>query len=319
MQIAQMDLCPWTLVIVATVRLYNIYLYPLRGYPGPAFWAASRLPWYWYQFHGTLNQRLLHLYRQYSQTIRVIPNELSFTTAAAWKAIYGSRFDEISKDPIFSLLIPTGAPNTFVSSLPAISKELILFQMLKYYNFTWLYRFFMPRPVSGACARNISRVVDTVTRRIERRINRKDFLNYILAAMQGDKGMTRDEINVNAFSFSIARSEATATALAVFVFYICIHPRIYRILVAEIRSRFEDKGQIGMSTVNYLSYFNAVFTEVFRMHLPVAITLPRVVPCAGVFIDGRFFPPGTSVGVNHFSTYRDPCNFFRPDNFVPER
>ncbi|KAI9036625.1 cytochrome P450 [Aspergillus affinis] len=383
--------------------LYNLYLHPLRGYPGPAIWAASRLPWCWYQFNGTLNQRLLSLHRKHGQTVRVAPNELSFTTAAAWKTIYGPRSDEMSKDPVFSLLTPTGVPNiltadrathtrhrrlfshafsekalreqndiieyylnrlmtqfsnladagpinlspwftyfaydvirdlsfgepcsctatgipdAFVSSLPAISKELILLQMLKYYNLTWLRRLFIPRSVSGARARNITQVVDTVTRRIERRTDRKDFLHYILAAMQSDKGMTLDEINVNAFSFSIAGSEATATAVAAFVFYICTHPRVYRILVAEIRSNFADEAQIGMETVNDLTYLNAVLTEVLRIHPPVAITLPRVVPGAGAFIDGHFVPPGTSVGINHLSAYRDSCNFYRPDGFVPGR
>ncbi|KAK1147823.1 hypothetical protein N8T08_000336 [Aspergillus melleus] len=97
-----------------------------------------------------------------------------------------------------------------------------------YYKLTWLRRSIMPRSVSGARARNIARVVDTVTGRIERRTDRKDFLYYILAATRTDKGMTRDEINVNAFSFSIAGSEATAAALAAFVFYICTHARVYR-------------------------------------------------------------------------------------------
>ncbi|KAH8424940.1 uncharacterized protein LDX57_002686 [Aspergillus melleus] len=85
-------------------------------------------------------------------------------------------------------------------------------------DLTWPSRFFMLRSASGVRARNINRVVDTVTRRIELVTDRKDFLHYILAAMESDKGMTRDEINMNAFSFSISGSEDTATALAAFVF-----------------------------------------------------------------------------------------------------
>ncbi|PLB47616.1 benzoate 4-monooxygenase cytochrome P450 [Aspergillus steynii IBT 23096] len=383
--------------------LFNVYLHPLRGYPGPWLWAATRLPWCWYQFHGTLNQKLLALHEQYGQVVRVAPNELSFTTATAWKAIYGPRSDEMPKDPVFSLLTPTGVPNiltadrathtrhrrllshafsekalreqngiiegyvkqlitqlsrrandgplnlsqwftyfaydvirdlsfgepctcletgtpdAFVSSLPSISKELILFQMLKYYRLTWLRRLFMPTSVSGARARNIARVVDTVTRRTERRTDRKDFLHYILAAMETEKSISREEINVNAFSFSIAGSEATATALAALVFYICTHPRVYRVLVAEIRDRFAHNAKVTLATVNELPYLNAVLTEVLRIHPPVAITLPRVVPSTGVFLNGRFIPPGTTVGVNHFSTYRASRNFHRPGDFVPER
>lgn len=215
--------------------------------------------------------------------------------------------------------IETGNPDAFISSIPAISKELILSQMLKYYNLLWLRPLFLPRSVAGARATNVSRVNDTISRRIERHTDRKDFLHYILAAMETDKGMSRAEINVNAFSFSIAGSEASATTLTALVYYICSHQRVYRALLAEIRGVFSREENIRLSTVNQLSYLNAVLSEVLRIHPAVAITLPRVVPGMGAFIDGRFVPPGTTVGVNHFSTYHDPRNFHRPGDFLPER
>jgi hypothetical protein len=85
-----------------------VFLHPLRKYPGPTLWCATRLPWCWYQSQGTLNQKLLELHLKYGQTVRVAPNELSFTSDEAWKTIYGPRTNEMAKDPVFSLHTPSG-------------------------------------------------------------------------------------------------------------------------------------------------------------------------------------------------------------------
>ena len=89
--------------------LYNVFLHPLRHYRGPKLWAATRLPWCWYQYKGTLHSHLLELHIKYGHTVRIAPNELSFTTDTAWKTIYGHRSTEVGKDPVFRLHTPTGA------------------------------------------------------------------------------------------------------------------------------------------------------------------------------------------------------------------
>ncbi|PGH23595.1 hypothetical protein AJ80_02376 [Polytolypa hystricis UAMH7299] len=89
--------------------VYNIFFHPLKNFPGPTSWAATRFPWCWHQYHGRLPHRLLQLHKRYGHVVRVAPDELSFTTATAWKTIYGQRAVEMSKDPVFSLHTPTGA------------------------------------------------------------------------------------------------------------------------------------------------------------------------------------------------------------------
>ncbi|KAL1963922.1 hypothetical protein VTN77DRAFT_7728 [Rasamsonia byssochlamydoides] len=385
--------------------IYNIFFHPLRRFPGPTLWAATRLPWCWYQFHGRLNHQLLKLHIQYGHTVRVAPNELSFTNDTAWKTIYGQRSAEMGKDPVFSLHTPTGVANIltadrethirqrrllshafsekalreqesilqsyvdklleqislrcasgpvdlvawynfatydligdlsfgdnfgcldqgdydpFVRSIKAMSKELTFIQMLKYYDLLSLRQFFLPKAVAGARAENMKRAMETVDRRIQRNTDRKDFLYYILAA-NDDKGMSRGEINVNAFSLSIAGSESTATLLSGATFYILTHQPVYKKLTEEIRSSFACEDEIRLSSITQLEYLDAILTETLRIYPPVAVTLPRVVPGAagdGENIDGRFVPAGTTVGVNHFSCFRHPANFHRPDEFLPER
>lgn len=214
-----------------------------------------------------------------------------------------------------------GDYDSFVGSIPVITKELVFTQMLKYYKLLTLRQLFLPKAVAGARLRNVKRVMMTVDRRIRRDTDRKDFLHYILAA-NDEKAMSRPEINVNAFSLIIAGSESTATLLTGATFYILTHKAVYQELTSEIRNGFSSEGEITLSSISRLEFLDAVIAETLRIYPPVAVTLPRVVPGAnggGEMIDGIFVPEGTTVGVNHFACSRHPDNFSDPEDFAPER
>ena len=59
--------------------------------------------------------------------------------------------------------------------------------------------------------------------------------------------------------------------------------------------------------------------ESLRLYPPVAITMPRRTPAGGETVDGISIPEEMTVGVHHFSCYRHPDNFYRPEYFLPER
>jgi cytochrome P450 len=206
----------------------------------------------------------------------------------------------------------------FVGATKAIAKELTFTQMFIYYGLMGVRRYFMPKHIAGTRAQNMKRAIDTVERRIERNTDRKDFLYYILAA-NDEKGMSRAEIHVNSFSFNIAGSESSATSLSGITFYILTHLHAYQKLVDEIRAAYSSEDEINISSVNNLGYLEAVVLESLRLYPPVPGTLPRVVPAGGETIDGAYVPAGTTVGVNHYSCSRHPKNFYRHDDFLPER
>lgn len=191
-------------------------------------------------------------------------------------------------------------------------------QMLMYYGVAGVRKFFLPKHVVGTRIQNMKRAVETVERRIQRKTDRKDFLYYILAA-NDEKGMSRAEIHVNSFSFNIAGSESSATSLSGITFYILTHPHTYQKLVHEIRSTYTSEAEITLSSVHTLEYLDAILSESLRLYPPVPGTLPRVVPPGGETIDNAFVPAGTTIGVNHLSCSRHPENFFRQDDFLPER
>lgn len=73
------------------LTLYNLFLHPLRHYPGPRLAAATPLPLLLSRLTGS-NVRWTHtLHTRYGPIVRVAPNELSFIEPAAWKDIYGHR------------------------------------------------------------------------------------------------------------------------------------------------------------------------------------------------------------------------------------
>ncbi|KAK3670743.1 hypothetical protein LTR78_009435 [Recurvomyces mirabilis] len=68
--------------------LYNIFLHPLRRYPGPWLWSATRLIWVISLQKGHLHNDILQLHNRYGPVVRIAPDELSYIDAQAWKDIY---------------------------------------------------------------------------------------------------------------------------------------------------------------------------------------------------------------------------------------
>ncbi|TEA21029.1 Cytochrome P450 monooxygenase 1 [Colletotrichum sidae] len=68
---------------------YNLFLHPLRRFPGPALQRASSLPWAIQNAKGTVAFRTQQLHDKYGPIVRIGPHHLSITHADAWKDIYG--------------------------------------------------------------------------------------------------------------------------------------------------------------------------------------------------------------------------------------
>ena len=126
-------------------------------------------------------------------------------------------------------------------------------QMLIYYRLLKLRQLFMPKRMVRGRYQNVRRAMDTVDRRVNRTTDRKDFLHYTIAA-NDEKGMSRAEIDVNAFSLSTAGSESTATLLTEATFYLLTNRHIYATLVKEIRSIFKSEMEITIGSTNDLEF-----------------------------------------------------------------
>lgn len=70
---------------------YNVYLHPLRKYPGPKLYASSIIPITRQRLRGHALIVVTALHRKYGPVVRLAPNELSYIDTQAWKDVYGHR------------------------------------------------------------------------------------------------------------------------------------------------------------------------------------------------------------------------------------
>ncbi|KAL8364717.1 hypothetical protein RB595_003818 [Gaeumannomyces hyphopodioides] len=181
-----------------------------------------------------------------------------------------------------------------------------------------LFVFAIPRRLIKTRKAQFAMGTEQVTKRLAKDVERADFMQYLLRG-EGDKGMTRAELDGAAQVFVAAGSETTATALAVATSFLCESPAALAELTAEVRGAFARESDITLQSTAALPYLGAVIDESLRIGPPGPGAFPRVVPDGGRVVCGRFVPGGCSVGVHHLSVSRSASNFADPDAFRPER
>ena len=131
--------------------IYNLYIHPLRRYPGPKLLAATRIPYLKWMFSGTLVPHFHELHKKYGPVVRTAPGELSYISLDALKTIYGHRQpgEGFRKNPAFfqpatngvhSILTSEGEAHSRVrrTLLPAFSDKALSDQHDILQNFTGL-------------------------------------------------------------------------------------------------------------------------------------------------------------------------------------
>ncbi|ROT38995.1 isotrichodermin C-15 hydroxylase [Sodiomyces alkalinus F11] len=92
--------------------IYNLFYHPLRSFPGPPLYRASRLPIALAQVDGKRSFRIQSLHDQYGPVVRIAPNHLSFTDPQAFRDVYGTRkkASSLPKAPASSLASARSIP-----------------------------------------------------------------------------------------------------------------------------------------------------------------------------------------------------------------
>ncbi|RYP67847.1 hypothetical protein DL771_007024 [Monosporascus sp. 5C6A] len=114
--IAAVSLIVWQ----AATAAYNLFLHPLRRFPGPLANRASPLPWALRHTLGLQAFDTQRLHERYGPVVRVGPGHLSFTDPRAWRDIYGHR---VGDDQAGRTEMPKSS--TFVSSIRDIPTSII--------------------------------------------------------------------------------------------------------------------------------------------------------------------------------------------------
>ncbi|XP_051133623.1 salviol synthase-like [Andrographis paniculata] len=96
------------------------------------------------------------------------------------------------------------------------------------------------------------------------------------------------------------------------------HPRVLKKAQDELRWVFRDKGFVDESDFDELKYLKLVVKEIFRMHPPGPLLLPRENK-ESCKINGYTIPGKCNVVVNAWAIGRDPKIWKDADSFIPER
>lgn len=97
------------------------------------------------------------------------------------------------------------------------------------------------------------------------------------------------------------------------------HPRVMRKLQEEIRAALgPNKEKITEEDLEKVEYLKMVIEEAFRLHPPAPLLLPRLT-MSDINIQGYSIPKNTMIQINTYTIGRDPKNWTKPDEFIPER
>ncbi|KAI8622846.1 putative cytochrome P450 monooxygenase [Xylariaceae sp. FL1651] len=176
----------------------------------------------------------------------------------------------------------------------------------------------IPKRVLREYKANLEMTAEKLSRRKEKKLDYTDFAEHLIKAEEDGILDTKDLLS-NLPLLVVAGSETTATALSGTTYYLLANPRVYKRVVEEVRSQFQDHSEITLPRVSELKYLPAVFDESLRMYPPANNSHPRLVPPGGSMVCGHFIPGRSLVGIPHYGCFRSPYNFFKPEEFIPER
>lgn len=97
-----------------------------------------------------------------------------------------------------------------------------------------------------------------------------------------------------------------------------MNPKIMERAQAEVRSIVGERRVVMESDLPQLNYMKAVVKEIFRLHPPAPVLLPRE-SIEDVIIDGYNIPAKTRFFVNAWAIGRDPETWQNPESFEPQR
>lgn len=116
---------------IILTALYNVYLHPLRKYPGPKSAAATNFIFHYKGLTGEEAKWLHQLHQRYGAVVRVSPDRLTYIDSQAWKDITGHHTGRPEHVKDGAVLKPHHNGIHSISGIPDTSQHR---QRRKYYN-----------------------------------------------------------------------------------------------------------------------------------------------------------------------------------------
>ncbi|KAJ4309450.1 hypothetical protein N0V84_011499 [Fusarium piperis] len=302
------------LVIHVVVRLTSA----TAKVPGPVVSNFTSLVLKWHELGANRTMYLHDLHKKYGPVVRVAPNEVSFTSAAALKEIYGSGGSGYDKTEFYDLFQVYGKRNCLQNQddeemmHQVAADDSLKNRLVQHYSPT-LHRVVSNVLASFAKPRSIPLADNFV---IE---NAKEdgVADFTVLNRLKEKNSVLDTIDMAAecLDHMAAGIDTTGDVLC-FLMWELSQPRsikYQRLLREEFRSK-------PNAPFDELTLLDAVLNEGLRCFPAIPMSLPRYVPQGGRVIDGFSLPEKTVVSCQSFSVHRINDDVFPdPDKFYPER
>nr|ALF95237.1 P450 [Plagiochasma appendiculatum] len=149
------------------------------------------------------------------------------------------------------------------------------------------------------------------------RDDKDDFVDVLLSC-QGDDKLTDKAIIGLLSDMVLGGTDTTATTLEWCMVETVRNPQMMKRLQEEIDAVVGKERGVEESDIPQLPYLAAFVKEVFRLHTPLPITLPRLNDNASS-LGGFYIPPECTIFVNVYAIAHDERYWERPMEFNPDR
>ncbi|PQE06866.1 cytochrome P450 protein [Rutstroemia sp. NJR-2017a BVV2] len=207
--------------------------------------------------------------------------------------------------------LPTGELDPFTVDLFGKFKMYNLIYLSREYG--WINSLFKLMMKLPSVAEQQRRYFEGTRLKVEKRMqtdnpDEHDFMRYILHNNH-ENAMDLTEIIGTTTVLVNGGGQEMAVCLSTTLYFMLKNPGWLK------RSQNELSADNGSST----TCIEAAINEAMRLHPPAAGNFQRRTGDSGIFVDGHFVPPNTSVGVNQYAAFHSPANFHDPERFAPER
>lgn len=149
----------------------------------------------------------------------------------------------------------------------------------------------------------------------------KDLVDVLLDVQKNrsdEMPLTKDNIKAIILDMFAAGTDTTFITLDWGMTELIMNPRVMERAQEEVRKIVGERRVVLESDLPQLHYIKAIIKEIFRLHPPAPLLVPRE-SIEDVNIDGYSIPAKTRLFVNAWAIGRDPESWENPDVFEPER
>lgn len=161
----------------------------------------------------------------------------------------------------------------------------------------------------------------TVDERIANRPETPDVFSHVLDAYEAAPKTKQSRLNLeeDAHLIVVAGSDTTAASLTCLFWHLAQDPKQTQAIREEVDQYFTENTLADSNTLSKLKHLDAVINESLRLHPPVPSGVQRLTPPEGITVGETFIPGNTIVQIPMHTQFRDPRNFVKPNEFIPER